>query len=77
MMLQKEGVKGECLRFLMQKMVLLKEKHLEMPVKRERVMKQLVICSVNELQLMVHISGKNVHPLAFFFTPKRGEGGRG
>lgn len=80
-MLQKQGLKGECLHFLMQKTVLLKEKHLEMPIKRERIMKQLVVCSVNELQLMVHVSGKNVEPLAFClkhsFTQKRGEGGRG
>lgn len=64
-MLQKQGVKGECLHLLMQKIVLLKEHHLEMPIKRERIMKQLVICSVNELQLMVHVSVKNVQPSAF------------
>lgn len=69
------------LHFLMQKTVLLKEMRLEMSVKRERIMKQLVICSVNKLHLMVHISGKNVQPLAFClkhsFTQKRGEGGEG
>lgn len=50
----------------MQKIVLLKEKHLEMPIKREKVMKKLLICSVNKLQLMVYICGKNVQPWAFF-----------
>jgi len=65
MILQKQGVKGECLHFVMHKTVLLKEMHLEMPIKRKRIMKQIVIFSVNELQLMVHRSGKNVKPLAF------------
>lgn len=48
----------------MQKIVLLKEKYLEISIKTEWIMKQFVILSVNEVQLMVHISGKNVQPLA-------------
>lgn len=36
---------GECLDFLMQKIVLLKEKPLEMPIRRERIVKKLLICS--------------------------------
>lgn len=49
---------------MMQKIVLLKEKYLEISIKTEWIMKQFVILSVNEVQLMVHISGKNVQPLA-------------
>jgi len=48
----------------MQKIVLLKEKYLEISIKTEWIMKQFVILSVNEVQLMVHISEKNVQPLA-------------
>lgn len=36
MMLQKCEIKDECLDFLMQNIVLLKEKHLEMPIRREK-----------------------------------------
>lgn len=68
------------MNLLTRKRVLLKAKHWEMPIKRERIMKELVTCSVNEVQLMVHESGKNVQPLAFClkhgFTQK-GEGGKG
>lgn len=46
----------------MQNIVLLKEKHLEMPIRREKNIKKLLIYSVNELQLLVHICGKNVKP---------------
>lgn len=73
-------LKVNALHFLMQKIVLLKENHLEMPIKRERIMKHLVICSVNELQLMVHVSVKNVQLLAFCLKhslTKRGAGGSG
>lgn len=48
----------------MQEIVVLKEKYLEISIKIEWIIKQLVILSVNEVQLMVHISGKNVQPLA-------------
>lgn len=68
------------MNLLMRKRGLLKEKHWEVPIKRERIRKELVICSVNEVQLMVHESGKNVQPLAFClkhsFTQKGNEGGK-
>lgn len=54
------------------------ETNLDMPIRREKIMKKLLICSVNELQLLVHICGMNVQPSTLFlrysFTQKRDEG---
>lgn len=48
----------------MQEIVPLKEKYLEISIKIEWIIRQLVILSVNEVQVMVHLSGKNVQPLS-------------